>query len=98
MTVLHPRVDHDAVADGEAVDARPERLDDAGAVRAEDPGLRHRREPLAHPDVEVVERRRREADEHLALARLGVGHVLVPEHLGAAVLVDPDRLHGTILA
>ena len=43
--------------DLEAVDAVPERLDDAGAVRAEDPRLRHGRKALAHPDVEVVERR-----------------------------------------
>ena len=92
--MLEPGVEHDAVADGEAVDAGAERRDDAGAVRSEDPGLRHGREAHAHPHVEVVERRGGEANEHLALARLRVGHVLVPEDVRAAVLVDPDRLHG----
>ncbi len=35
----------------------------------------------------------RDVDEDLARAGHGVGRVLVAEDLGAAVLVDPDRLH-----
>jgi hypothetical protein len=46
----------------------------------------------------MVERRRTQLDEDLAVARLRVGDVLVAQNLGAAVLMDPDRLHGTILA
>src|SRR6185437_14823009 len=38
-----------------------------------------------------------QAHEHLAGPRLGVGRVLVAQHLRPAVLVDPNRLHrGTI--
>src|SRR5262249_36609764 len=45
----------------------------------------------------MVQRGGTEADEHLAGPRLGVGRVLVTEHLGPAVLVDPNRRHpGTI--
>ena len=35
-----------------------------------------------------------EADEHLAVGRLRIGNVLVPQDVRPAVLVDPDRLHG----
>ena len=84
--------------DVEAVDALPERLDHAGAVCAEDPRLRHGRQPLADPDVEVVERRGPEADEHLSRAGDRIGDLLDAEDLRAAVLVDPGGEHGTILA
>ena len=94
VPVLEAGVEHDAVADGESVDSRPERLDDPGAVRSQDPGLRHGREAHAHPHIEVVERRCCEADENLAVGRLRIGNVLVPEDVRPAVLVDPDRLHG----
>ncbi len=46
-----------------------ERLDDPGTVGAEDARLRHRRKTLADPDVEMVERRGAQADQHLARAR-----------------------------
>ena len=36
----------------------------------------------------------RSSIEHLAVGRLRIGDVLVAQHLGAAVLVDADRLHG----
>jgi len=97
-SVLDARVDHDAVADAESVDAGTERFDDASAVRPQDPRFRHRRKPLPHPHVQVVHRGSCEADQHFALAGLRVGHVLVAQDLRAAVLVDADRLHGTILA
>ena len=42
----------------------------------------------------MVERRRPQLDEHLAVARHRIRHVLVAQHLRAAVLVDADRLHG----
>ena len=59
------------------------RDDDAGAVGAEDPRLRHRRETLADPDVEVVQRRGAELDQDLSGAWHRVGGVLVAEHLRA---------------
>ena len=64
-----------------------------GADGAEDARLRDGREALADPDVEMVERRGAEADEYLAVAGDGVGRLLEHEHLGAAVLVDPNRAH-----
>ena len=60
VAVLEPGVDHDALA-GVGADAR--------AVGAEDARLRHRREALAHPEVEVVQRRRAQLDQHLARRR-----------------------------
>jgi hypothetical protein len=42
----------------------------------------------------MVERRRTEADEHLAGPGDRIFHVLVPEDLGTPVLVDADCLHG----
>ena len=50
----------------ESVDALAERRDGSGAVGAEDARLRHGREPLPHPHVEVVERRGPQRDQHLA--------------------------------
>src|SRR5207302_905900 len=74
-----------------------EEVTNAGPVRAEDPRLRHRRKPFADPDVEMVERRGAKRDQNLAGPGLRIGSVLIAEHLGPAVLVDPDRLHvGTI--
>ena len=98
VAVLEPGVEHDALAHVQAIDALADRLDDAGAVGAEDAGLRDGGEPPAHPDVEVVERRRAEPDEHLARAGHRVGDLLDPQHLGAAVLVDTGGEHGTILS
>jgi hypothetical protein len=46
----------------------------------------------------VVERRGPKADEHLARAGDRVRDLLDPDHLRAAVLVDPGGEHGTILA
>jgi hypothetical protein len=96
--VLEPGVEDDPLPHVEPVDALPERLDHAGAVCTEDPRLRHGRQPLADPDVEVVERRGTEADEHLSRAGNRIRDVLDPDDVRAAVLVDPGGEHGTILA
>ena len=53
---LDAGVDHDRPAGLEAVDACADRLDDAGAVRPENPRLRNRGQTFPDPDVEVVER------------------------------------------
>ena len=97
VAVVDPRVDHDAVADRRPGDAVAERFDDARAVGPEDARLRNRGKPLADPDVEMVEGRRADPDEHLARAGDGIGHLLDPEDVRAAVLVDPGSEHGTIL-
>ena len=60
LAVLDPGVDHDALARVAA---------DACAVGAEDARLRHRGQPLAHPEVEVVQRGGAELDQHLARRR-----------------------------
>ncbi len=98
VAVLEAGVEDDPLSHVEAVDALAERLDHAGAVCAEDPGLRHRWQPLPHPDVEVVERRSTEADKHLSRAGNRVGSLFDPDHLRAPILVDPGGEHGTILA
>ena len=90
---LDTGVDHDAFARLEAADAFPERLDDARPVGAEDPRLRDGGQPLADPDVEVVERRSTEAHEHLTGPGLRIRRLFEHEHLGTAVLVDPNRAH-----
>ena len=41
----------------------------------------------------MVERGGAQLDEHLAGPGHGIGRVLVAEHLGPAVLMDPDRFH-----
>ena len=85
-----PRIDHDALVGAG---------DHACAVGAEDARLRHRGEPLADPDVEVVQRGGSQLDQHLAVGGLRIGDVLVAEHLRPAVLVDANGFHrGTILA
>jgi epoxyqueuosine reductase len=42
----------------------------------------------------MVERGRPQGDEHVTGPRLGVGDLLVPEHVWAAVFVDADSPHG----
>ena len=88
-----PGIDHHALAGGEARAAD----DDSRAVRAEDARLRHRRKTLAHPQVEPVERGGSELDQHIVGPRSRIGRVLVAQHLGPAVLVNADRLHGSIV-
>ena len=80
-------------------DVGADRLDDAGAVRAEDLGrLLGRREPvLAHGDVDGVHGRGGDLDEDLRRSGLGRRDVLVDEDLGAAVLVDAYRFHRCLL-
>ena len=96
---LDAGIEDDPLARLEAAHAVAERLDHAGPVRAEDARLRHGRHPLADPDVEMVQCRSAQADEHLARSGLRVGRLLEHEHLGAPVLVDPNRAHrGTLSA
>ncbi len=89
-----PGVDHDPVADVQPRHAFAERRDHPGAVRAEDPRLRNRREALPNPDVEMVEAGGPELDQRLARPRLGIGDVLVAEDVRPSVLVDANGFHG----
>src|SRR6185295_2770094 len=86
----------DGVADGEAGDTRAERLDVARDVPAEDErqsvALRCAA-PFASLPVDRIDARRDDADEHLARRRLRPLDPLVTQHMGIAVLVQPDRPH-----
>ncbi len=89
LPVLHdPRVEHDPLV-------RPGQH--PGSVGAEDPRLRAQTAVLANPDVEMVERRRAQLDQDVALAgRRDRGRPRSGGRLGAAVLVDaesPSRRH-----
>src|ERR1700674_4992113 len=53
--------------------------------------LRHA--AAAGEDVQVVEGGCPQRDQNLTGARLGGRRLLVAQHLGAAVLVEPNRLH-----
>ncbi len=90
---LDARIENDALAGLEAAHTLAERLDDAGAVGAENARLRHRGEPFADPDVEMVQCRSAEADEHLARPGLRIRRLLEHQNLGPAVLMDSHRAH-----
>jgi len=77
----------------EAIDTFPERLHGAGTVGPEDARLRHRRAALADPHVEMVERRCAKADQDFPGAGRRIGDLVEDEHLGASIVVDPNRLH-----
>ena len=84
-----PWIDDHPVAGRKAVSGNH----DSGAVGAEDPGLRHGRETLADPDVEVVERGGAQLDQDLSWAWHRIGHVFVAEHVGPAVVVNAHGFH-----
>src|SRR5207247_9934806 len=56
-------------------------------------GSIRRADPLAHEDVQVVQRAGADADDRLPGSRLRVRDVLKPELLGTAELVEGERLH-----
>ena len=86
---LVARVDDDPVAGCEAVSGDH----DSGAVGTEDSRLRHGRQALADPQVEVVERRRAQLDQDLSGAWHRIGGVLVAKHVRPAVLVNAHGFH-----
>ena len=88
IAVIDPGVQDHAVTGSESGPA----LDDPGAVGSQDAGLGRGRPAAPHPQVDVVERGRAQPDQDVARSRLGIGGVFVAQHLGAAVLVDPNRL------
>ena len=90
---LDAGIEDDALADLQAGHSVAQCLDHSGPVGAEDARLRHGRQSLANPDVEMVQRRGAEAHEHLARSSLRIGCLLEHEHLGPAVLVDSHRPH-----
>ena len=79
------------------VDALAERVDGAGDVDAGDVRQRHRERVLqiaaADAVVDGVERRRGDAEPHLAGTGDGLLDVLVAEDVGVAVLVETHCLH-----
>ena len=86
-------IDQDRLPDLDPLRVRPELRDDARAVGAERPRLRHRRKPAPEPHVEVVERGGAEPYDGGAALRLGRLDVLEAQDLGAAVLMDSYRSH-----
>src|SRR5439155_1688032 len=94
-TAREVRVHAHAVADPETGHVGTDLGDVAGDVAAGPEGERglERRNPLAHEDVQVVQRAGADADDHLSGSRLRVGDVLKPELLGTAELVEGERLH-----
>jgi len=93
---VHLAAAHDAGVDNDAFVGAG---DHTRAVSAENARLGHRGQALTDPDVEMVEARGAQLDQYLAFARCRIGDVFVAQHLRAAVLMDPNRLHeGTILA
>jgi len=90
---LDSRIDHDPLTSREPGNAVTERFDDTRSVGTEDPRFGDGRQPLADPDVEMVERGGAQPHEHLARAGDGIRNVLEHEHVRAAVLVDTNCLH-----
>jgi len=93
---VHLPAAHDSRVDDDALVCAG---DHARAVGAEDARLGHRRQTLADPDVEMVEARGVQLDQHVVIAGRRIGDVFVAQHFRAAVLMDPNCLHEcTILA
>ena len=82
-----PGVDDDLVADGDAAHAGPHLVDGAGDVGAEAERVLELqvRQPVAHPDVEVVHGHGGDAHAHLAGSGVRLGQLLDGEDLGAPV-------------
>ncbi len=92
------RIGDDPVADLELLHLRPDRLDDSRAFASEHRRKRHRIEAGAEIDVDEVEADRGVADQHLARAGRADLDLLPAQDLGAAGLVDADRMgfHGCL--
>ena len=87
------RLHQDAVARGQAPHALPERVHDTRPVAARNLRQRHVRNPVAHEDVEVVERGGADRHAHLARRRHRCRPFAVFEDFVAAVTGEEDRLH-----
>ena len=89
-------VDDDLVTDGDPVDARTDGVDGAGDVGAEEERILQLevRQPLAHPEVDVIDRHCADAHAHLTRPHLRLGQLLDAKDLGTAVLSNRDRAHG----
>ena len=93
----HAGLQHDPPADRHP--GRSRRDDLARHVAPGD--VRHRDgdvlESPPFPHVQEIQRARPHANEHLAGIELRLGRVLVPQDLGAAVLVEADSFHMVII-
>ena len=89
------QVRHHAVADLPALDALADLGDPPDDLDPEDERRldREARQPLADVDVQMVERRRGDVDQHLARAGPRIGDVLELEAVQPAELVEHDCLH-----
>ena len=62
-------------------------------IAAQDVGQLDTGQPFANPEVQMVQRAGLDANEHLILAGLGVGYVLVAENFRTPELVNADGFH-----
>jgi hypothetical protein len=86
-------IEDDAFTGGEPTDTFAECGHHAGSVGSEDARLRDGGKAFSNPDVEAVQRRGPQLDEHLAWTGLGVRDLLEPEHLRPPVLVNAHGPH-----
>jgi hypothetical protein len=95
--IAQARIDDDVIADRDAADIGADLVDDAGGVRAKNPGRRIRHAGQAGDDeeVEMVERRGAHADAHIRRANhLGNRKIVaILDAIEAAVAGDRQRAH-----
>jgi hypothetical protein len=84
---------HDAVAGRAVLDAGADFDDRARGEVPHDVRDRRRRRPGAGQKVPALDADRLDVDHHTAVGALGIGYVLVAQHVRAAILVDHRRLH-----
>ncbi len=93
---MHGRKQH-ALPGLESADVLAHLDDLARDVAAENVRQLHSRQPLAHPDIEMIQRTRAHAHQHLILARLRIGHIFVSQNFRPAELMNADGFHNGLL-
>ena len=89
---VHGREQH-ALAGLEAGDVLADLDDLAGNVAAQDVRQLHPGQPLAHPQIQVVQGAGFHPDQHLVFAQLRVGNVFVAQNFRTAEFVNADGFH-----
>ena len=84
---------HHPVADSGSIDAGRDLAHNPGTQIADDVGRGGKVSSRACEQIPSLDADRLGVDHHAAVRALGIGYVLVAEHVGSAVLVDHRRLH-----